>query len=235
MTAALVLLSSPVQAQIVSFDFTPPTVAKGTPGFTTPQAPVSSNPDLTVTDLGFGTGVFGDNNGGFWQNGLSSAYTSGASNDLATAITNGDYHTFSITVDPGYTLDLSGFSTSTWTGGDDGTDYLLTSATGFASADSLGSGANVAGYSLGASGTFPTLTPWTANLSGVSALQNLTSASGPIEFRIYEADSDNYGDQGEYTVALSGTVTSTTPEPSTWALVLCGVGLLLVVGFRRRA
>jgi hypothetical protein len=225
-------------AQIVTWDFTPPTVAKGTPAYTSPQPATSSTAGLTVTDLGFSPAIFGDSNGGTVENSLSSAYfNNNAPTTLAEAISDGYYHTFTITVDPGYTLDLSGFSASTWAGTDSGNDYLLTSATGFTSTDSLGDGANVNKYDTsngGPNGTFPTLTPWTADLSSVASLQDLTTTSGPIEFRIYEVDSDSGYDQGEFTVSLQGTVTATTPEPATYALMLTGAAMLVAFRIRRR-
>ena len=156
----------------------------------------------------------------------ASGFTSAS---LADAITNNDYFTFSITVDSGYMMSLSGinFNMSETTSGPNNA-ALLSSVGGFTSR------AVVSTWPLPSSSN----SDQSITLSAL-AFSNLT---GTVEFRIYAwgggaSTTDKYRFRnlsGNDLVISGSTSLAPIPEPSTYAAILGGVALIGVVAVRRR-
>jgi len=189
---------------------------------------------VTVSTLILGgAGVFTPDH----QQGSEVIIPTTTSSGLAGDIAGGAYEAFTITVDPGYILSLSDMSIATGEytpGSESGNSYLSSSLTGTTTA--LGSGAN--GYGWSSFSLYShALSPYdvdltSANSTAGTSFQNLTSANGPITFYI-ALDIPAYQDNGVQNLVLNGTITSAVPEPSTYALLLGGVALLLGASRRR--
>ncbi|HEX8372451.1 MAG TPA: PEP-CTERM sorting domain-containing protein [Chthoniobacterales bacterium] len=144
-------------------------------------------------------------------------------NTQGGAVTANDYITFTITPNVGtlsfssLTVDLANFTT-------DGTFptenfFLRSSRNSFAS--NIGGAVQVAASSNGA------FTNAVFELSGV-AFQNIAV---PVEFRLYVFDNTTNAARG----ALIDNITvNTVPEPSTYAMLFGGAGLVFVVMRRKR-
>lgn len=147
-------------------------------------------------------------------------------NDLAGALSRNKYIEFTVTPNVGYQLDLSTLTL-------DLQRFDATSATSFTLRSSLDSYATNIGTITG----FPTNPTAYANFSfslSAPAYQGLTSS---ITFRIYEyGASAALGAVRHDNLTLNGDVV-VIPEPSTYALVMAGLAVLLVLGRsgRRRA
>jgi hypothetical protein len=182
---AVVTTSNLSATTVASWDWNTPSTL--TDGYTTPQAAGVTAAHVTVSDLGFGPG-FGDTFPTGTQNSLGGTASWKNATTLAAAITDNLYWTFTVDVAPGYSLNLNTATVATGygilNGGGGGyNSFLMSSATGFTAGTQLGSGAN--GYLWSPWGGDKTIAPYDVSLSAVSPLQNITSASGPIEFRVY--------------------------------------------------
>ena len=135
--------------------------------------------------------------------------TGGGSGSLATAITEEEYFSFTINVDPGLKLGLTSLDLNagfTRSGGFDNKTFtasLLTSVNGFTSSDLVDS----ISINTGTTDQFtPLYQAWSIDLNGVD-FQDLT---GSVEFRIYFHD--DTGDTNNIhrldDVVLNGTVTA---------------------------
>lgn len=191
---------------------------------TNPQSATSLGSNISSASITLGSGVTPSNAiDTFGGNSFNKT-------SLSAAISGGDYLSFSITPSAGNTLSISsitltsGVSTAV-------TDFnvsLLSSATGFTSANSLYN------YSFGTAGA----PAQSITLSGTPALQ---SVSGSIEFRLY-GWRDVSGTSTFRLRTLSGndlvingsTAAIAIPEPSTYAAIVGLVSLSGVLLRRRR-
>jgi len=159
--------------------------------FDTDLNPTSEGSNVTVSALGAGTGVPLE----YYSSGNENAYLDCGDtglNDLAGAITDHDYMTFTVTPDSGYTMDLTslslkvGYTNSRTDETKVLTKSVLSSVDGFADVNLLGT-VSTSG-TLDSSGDF-VYEVLTIDLSALSQFQNITSAT---EFRIYFQDDTNY-------------------------------------------
>ena len=147
--------------------------------------------------------------------------------DLAGAITDIDYITFTVDVDAGYQMDLTsltarqGYTENSGYTGKFAAADLLTSASGFTSDDSVYYNQNFA--TTPRNGNVIYYDDWDVALSGAE-FQGLT---GSTEFRFYLTDNTNSADfiHRLDDIVLNGDV-SLIPEPAT--LCLLGLGGLLL-------
>jgi hypothetical protein len=156
--------------------------------------------------------------------------------DLATAIANHRYLTFTLAAAPGYLLELDGVEARLQA--QNATNYtvsfaVMTDRIGFKAEDELGI------WTVGGTGNNSDwLGQWRSlNLSGVSALQGVESA----EFRLYIFGQNGANDQvgigrafqhnGTPDLVVAGTIVP-VPEPGTWAL-FAGILALGFVAVRR--
>ncbi|MEI8341457.1 MAG: serine/threonine-protein kinase [Verrucomicrobiota bacterium] len=196
---------------LVQWDFTPPKTADLTPGFVNDQAANLASDSLVVSPLGNGSGLKYYNNENHCCNLLAVSQTvgGGGTSNLADAITADQYQTFTVKVSAGHTLSISAITLQTSCknyGENVGTSYLLCSLTGFEPGKALGSGSNGAVRSTFFSGQEQVnYIPWTVDLSTNSSFQNLTSANGVIEFRVYEP-MPSWLTGGLQTLTITGTV-----------------------------
>jgi MYXO-CTERM domain-containing protein len=229
---AVVTTSNLGAATVASWDWNTP--GNITDGYTTPQAPGASAANVTVSNLGFGPG-FGATFPNGTQNSLGGMFDWSNSPTLTLAIASDFYWTFTIQVASGYSLNLSSATVATGSGITNSPNalygsFLMSSATGFTDGTQLGSGANGILWSPWGGGT-PALSPYSVALGSVSALQDITSADGPIEFRVYMPT--QFGERiGIQQMILDGAVTA-VPEPS--AALLGGLGALALLRRRRSA
>jgi hypothetical protein len=136
--------------------------------------------------------------------------------DLAGAVAANDYFTFTLNINSGFQANLSSLTL----------DYNRSSTT--ASTVFVRSSADGFTLNLGNVTTTTTFQNLSIDLTP-AAFQGLIT---PIEFRVYVADSSASTSQSTRidNVVLNGTVDA-VPEPSTWAILTCG--LLLLVGKKR--
>ena len=218
----------PAPAGVIAYwDFSPSnyitTVSAGTAGFTTPQDASVANSNVVVSALGAGASVHLDNNGNsIWNSECGYGYTlSGNPGVLANVLNAGYYYDFTLQVAPGYTLNLTNITLATGEGNYSAysySSYVFSSLTGFNDTNVLGSGANGYLWTQYAS-THLDLSPYSVDLTSANpkagiTLQNLTSASGPIEFRVY-VGMPNYVQSGIQQLSLNGTVVAGYPKPAT--------------------
>ncbi|WP_309380991.1 PEP-CTERM sorting domain-containing protein [Cerasicoccus frondis] len=154
----------------------------------------------------------------------TSDYTRRDGSELAEAIAGNKYVTFSITVDEGYTLDLTTITFGIRRNGSGAPDdyAILSSISGFTDSDALAT-LNTASTSAEA---------FSADTTSNSAFQTIAGGT-TVEFRLYgwnaNVDSSNTHITG---ASIDGTITA-VPEPSTLAL-FAGIAALGVVAYRRR-
>ena len=218
----------PAPAGVIAYwDFTPnnyiSAVPAGTAGFTTPQDASVANSNLVVSALGAGASVHLDNNGNsIWNSECGYGYTlSGDPGVLANVLNAGYYYDFTLQVAPGYTVNLTNITLATAEGNYFGwsySSYVFSSLTGFNDTNALGSGANGYLWTQFAA-THLDLSPYSVDLTSANpkagiTLQNLTSASGTIEFRVY-VGMPNYTQSGIQQMSLNGTVVAGYPKPAT--------------------
>ena len=212
---AMLALGDAAQGQIASWEITGANATA-----TNPQAATSIASNIASASLTLGSGVTA----------ASAADTFGGSNfnttSLAAAITGSDYISFSIAPSAGYSLSISSISLNSGvaTAVSNFHGELLSSVTGFTSSNSLHS------YGFSTTGA----PAQSITLSGVSALQNLSSS---IEFRLYgwrdPAGTSTFRirNLSGNDLVISGSVTA-IPEPSTCAAIL-GAVVLVGVAIRR--
>ncbi len=189
----------------------------------------------TDSDLNSAASTF-DNGPGF---NTSSYYTSspssGGNRSLPTvstitdgtneagAVSNNDYYTFTLTPNAGYSASLT-----------DLTFKLAVYGTGSTANFAVYSSVNSFSSNIGTATTSNTTSFDTATISlAAPQFQNLTSA---VTFRIYIWDNQNDSTKGDLldNVILNGNLAA-VPEPSTWAMMGLGAGLLgAAQRFRRK-
>jgi hypothetical protein len=190
--------------------------------------------DLTSTVLTQGIGSAGG-----WTDALAGIQNSAAINSLSAAITANDYFSFSVTSDALREISCSSLFMRYSVGANvrpaQTTFTLLSSLTGFTSADGLGTiiAALPVDASVVGTGTF--------DLTGVTALQNI-AAETSVQFRIYAHNTGAnpmtrigighlFFNNGTDDLTLNGTIT-VVPEPGAMAMLLGGLGMLTL--FRRK-
>ncbi len=218
----------PAPAGVIAYwDFTPSNyitaVPAGTAAFASPQDASVANSNVIVSALGAGASVHLDNNGNsIWNSECGYGTTiSGDPGVLANVLNAGFYYDFTLQVAPGYTLNLTNITLSTGEGNASSysySSYVFSSLTGFNDTNVLGSGANGYLWTQYAA-THLDLSPYSVDLSSANpkagiTLQNLTSASGTIEFRVY-VGMPTYVQSGIQQLSLNGTVVAGYPKPAT--------------------
>ncbi|MFV0336964.1 MAG: hypothetical protein ACK5LK_01800 [Chthoniobacterales bacterium] len=175
-----------------------------------------------------------------WPDTLAGLQNSASVNSLATAISAGDYFSFTVTSDASIEASYSSlflrYSVAANTQPAQTTFSLLSSVTGFTSLDSIDSftaDATVGGLITG-TGTF--------DLSSTSALQSI-AAETPVEFRVYIYNTgtnpmtrigigQGFATNGTPDLTLNGELVAIPlPEPSTPAFL--GMGLAAIFVIRR--
>jgi hypothetical protein len=196
-------------------------------------APTDSDPNLTIGGLTRGSGV------GTTGTGANRAWggnTWGQTTE-ADAITAGQFATFSLTANSGYSLSLSSISQLSYRRSSTGptTGYLQYEVDGGPFVD-----ITTLNYSSSAS-TGGTLSP--IDLTGISALQNVAAGTS-VTFRIVNTGATSTSgtwyvfDTAVSTaddLVLQGAVTQVVvPEPSTLAVASAGGLLVLLRSVRRK-
>jgi len=216
LTALLLGTVSLACAQLASWEVTGVNA-----GSTHPFSATTLNNSVMSANLTLGSGVSAS----------SSGDTFGGSNfdqtSLSSAITGGDYISFTITPRIGHNINISSITLNSGvvTAVTNFNGSLLSSATGFTSSDSLLS------YSFSIAGA----AAQSVTLSGITGLQNVTAG---IEFRLY-GFRDTTGTSTFRIRNLSGAdlvingTASAIPEPSTLGF-LAGASVLGLAAFRRR-
>lgn len=220
LVAICLLVTTAIQAQVImSWEFS------GNTGVTPdPETADFFGTNISSTgssgSLNRGSGLVGaSSTGGFSSNNWS---TSGVSN-LSDALGAGDYYSFSIGPEVGFSIDLSGIDINFETTGSGPDSFgLFSSLDGFAS--------SVDTFSLDGSSATLNL-----DVSG-SAFDTITST---VEFRIAGFGATGSTGAARFIgsgndIVISG-LTSAIPEPSTYALIFGGLALALVVWKRRIA
>lgn len=148
---------------------------------------------------------------------IDSTFTDGTSGSQASALTNNDYFTFTISPMSGFPINFSSLSF-------DFANYSSTSTfpteNFFVRSSADNFGANLASAVTATAISAGAFSSTTIDLSSKAALQNVTT---PIEFRIYVYDSTNTAGRG---ALLDNITVNSVPEPSTWAMMIAGAGLL---------
>jgi len=147
---------------------------------------------------------------------------------LADAITTGDYMSFSVTADTGYTFDVSSVTVSF--GGNSGllpaNTFLMSSLTGFTDGDELATTSYTS-----AAGNYDTAQTYAITSS---ALQGISS----VEFRLYGIGASRFSQAGIVNAETGADLfvegSTAIPEPSTFALMAGALGLAVVMLRRRR-
>jgi len=162
---------------------------------TSPLPPSTNAPNLTIVGLTRGSGVLTTQSasaGGWGGHGFDAA-------NAAAAVSSGDYATFSLAVNPGYTVSLGSISRFDYrrssTGPATGVLQYQIGAGGFNDIASLSYPTSGSGASLGA-----------IDLSGILPLQNVGSNT-VVTFRIV-----NYGGASGGTWYVYNTITGTAPD-----------------------
>ncbi len=199
-------------AQVVDYN------AFGNPN---PLTPDSTDPNLTASNFTLGPGFTGNNTLGSNQYG---AFYGGAyPATLADAVSGNLYFTFTLTPQSNYSLNATDidFVSGFYSQNGDRNFVLESNVTGFGSV-----GSNQLA-------SFPAFTSQDVSLG--SAFGALTT---PTEFRVYVYGAADGG--GYETVALqdgffvNGSLNpAAAPEPSTYALLCCGIGTMIFVARRR--
>ena len=192
---------------------------------------------ITVSTLTLGSGATPYGPAGYIE-GAEAYLITGTSSGIVTDVTKGSYEKFTITIDAGHTLSLTGVTLATGnnnvnvSGG--GNSYFSSSVTGQTTA--LGSGAN--GYLWRQYEAYShylatyTVDLTSTNLVAGTSLQNLTNTS--VDFYV-PIDFNNSGlPAGIQNLTLNGNL-SAVPEPATWALLAFSLTTVMVFRRRRRA
>lgn len=222
-------------ATLVDFNFT--TQA----GDQASQAPSTVALGLTASELARGAGMRNNANLYYTQNGFSTRTPAGStttSNDtLGEAVTQNVFATFNITVGAGQELNLTSLDFGWATQHASSRTFSLLVAfndAAFTTANEVSTPVTITTDNLA---TAPAIRSF--DLTGVSSLQNI-SAGTKIEFRLYlytehdEYPNDALSSGGSAPgLDLVGTV-SAIPEPSTFAMLLGGLGTLALLRRRRR-
>jgi hypothetical protein len=194
--------------------------------------PTDSDPNLTIGGLTRGSGVGTTGTG---ANRAWGANTWGQSTE-ADAITAGQFATFSLTANSGYSLSLSSISQFSYRRSSTGpsTGYLQYEVDGGPFVD-----ITTLNYSSSAS-TGGTLSP--IDLSGISALQNVAAGTS-VTFRIVNTGAtttagtwyvfDTAVSSADDLVIQGSVASAPVPEPSTLAMASAG-GILVLLGRLRR-
>lgn len=218
------LLTPMLQADVIAnFDFASGSVS-------------SSDSDInsTASDIALNFSVPGD--------GAVSSFTetvfyrsTGTGADAATALSNPDYVSFTVTIDTGFVLNLDSLdfdqlgTTNAPTGDFNQTTFVQTSIDGF------GSGNDVASFSRDviapASGAETTFDSRSIDLTA----SNFQNIAGTLEVRFYLYDDiDNSAALHRLdNIVLNGTV-SVIPEPSFYASIFGVLGLVFIAYRRKR-
>jgi len=263
LTAAFVVSStgaSQAQSALVSYDFTvsnflpyiPPYLNSPTNGnlaYTSDQAATSVASGVNASDVSapqgteYGSGLT-YSNGGILYDALT-AYSGSSATSLASAISQNDYYTFTVSPSAGNILNLSSITVQVGTFNSNGdlSSYQASveaSPTGFSSSTALGSGSfgfidNA--YHVNALDYQPFSVDLTSgNQAAGSSFQGLT---GPTEFRIYVPE-NAYDTIGLQSITLDGAVVAPpsglagapVPEPSQYGMFVFLAAAALMVSKR---
>lgn len=149
-------------------------------------------------------------------------------NGLATAITANDYAFFSVNIGSGYQMDLDTISFNIRRNGNAAPeDYaILASPSGFTASSELQT------FEVTTSSSSPLTNVETLSVD-VSSLATYDGLTGnDVEFRLY-AWGSGVGNFHVSDASLSGQI-AVIPEPSTFALLASGIGVVLLGSRRRR-
>jgi len=179
------------------------------------------------------------NTNGGWLDALTVIQNNAGINTLATAISNDQYFSFTVTPNSGFSASFSSMDVLFSLGANvqpaETQFSLLSSITGFtdtAAIDTFSGSAPASGLNAG-SGSF--------DISGTSALQNVAGGGPAIEFRIYAHNTgansmtrigigEGFATNGNSDLVLNGTIAA-VPEPS--SISLLGIGLVAFLRRRR--
>ena len=182
--------------------------------------------DVSAGYLELGTGLAAPgigNDGTPWDNALDAFIYNGVTS-LATAIASGHYYGFSVTPNPGKQVDYGSiFTRITLNDAGDGVGssvrvVLMSSATGFADGDEIGS--FTVTHAPGQGATDVTIVTNSFDVSGIAALQNQPSS---IEFRLYIVPTGGsysriavgriFSEDGSGDLSVEGTIEDATTLP----------------------
>ncbi len=171
------------------------------------------DPNITATGIGRGAGINGANtNDRYNATGYDNA-------DLAASIADNAFFTFTLTPNPGASINFSSITFTLQASGTGPTNFaLLSSLGGFVTANPIATSGPLGGGTI-------TFTISDGQLG--AAFDNVASA---VEFRLYGYGATGASGTGSVNdFAFNGVVT--IPEPATWAMI--GGGFLTLVGLQR--
>lgn len=223
-TALLVCAATSSAATIANYTF-------DNGGGTASVASTDTDTDTTASVFATGAGFsFIDSLGAIGGTTGGAGLDTGTTDDLADAIANNEYFTFTVDAVDAATFDLEGisFDYGRWSRGAQDF-YLFTSVGGFTAGDELLKVNDIAQSSSTALADSGTATFDFTTVGDPSIYEGLTS----VEFRIYLDDRADNLNAGSGTMLDNVFVTATVPEPGTFALI-GGLFALTSVMLRRR-
>jgi len=189
----------------------------------------STAANLTASTITYGGSTPGD----FWRVSnantlVLSAGTGEFSSNVATALTNGAFAQLTLTVDPGYELDLNSVSFLVGKGGDSGTRNWGV-ASSLSGSTLLASVTDNTTPEFSATPLNPTI-DLTESGFGDGTFQNIT---GSVTFQFIAATDDTFRTMVYDDIEFDGTVT-VIPEPSTLGVMGLAFGLFAMLYRRSR-